>query len=199
MEVKAEMRARRGRVEVIAGPMFAGKTEELIRRVRRAAIAGRAVQVFTHDLDRRDRVGSISSHAGAAFPSASAGSVEELRALVRPETELLAVDEAQFFAADIVPLTNELALRGLDTIIAGLAVTFDGEPFEPVPSLMALAERVDKLTAVCTICGADAVYHQRIVAPDSQPTELVREHVGGLEKYEARCRLHFQTPGQLGG
>lgn len=172
--------------------MFAGKTEELIRRVRRAAIARRGVQVFTHAVDSRNRVGVVSSHAGLEFPSIPVPSALELEPAVARDTELVAVDEAQFFGADLIAVADRLAKRGIDMIIAGLDVTFTGEPFEPLPSLMALAERVDKLTAVCTVCGADAIYHQRTDAAEADPTVLVSEHVGGLEKYEARCRLHFE-------
>ncbi len=185
------MNARLGRVEVIAGPMFAGKTEELIRRARRAAIARRSVQVFSHAVDRRNRAGAVSSHTGLEFPSTTVGSPEELEAAVAPDTVLVAVDEAQFFGMGLVEAADRLAKRGIDVVLAGLDVTFTGEPFEPLPSLMALAEQVVKLTAVCAICGADAVYHQRTAQPKAAPTELVGEHVGGLEKYEARCRLHF--------
>jgi thymidine kinase len=108
----------------------------------------------------------------------------------------MAVDEAQFFGQDLVIVADRLARHGIDVIIAGLDVTFLGEPFEPLPSLMALAERVDKLTAVCSVCGADAIYHQRHPgdrrpAPEAA-TEPAPEYVGGLERYEARCRLHFQ-------
>lgn len=184
---------RSGRLEVIAGPMFAGKTEELIRRVRRAAIAGRTVQVFTHDLDRRGRLGTIGSHAGIEFPSTSAASVEDLESSIDRDAALIAIDEVQFFGAGVIGLADRVTRDRIDLIAAGLDVTFGGEPFEPLPSLMALAERVDKLTAVCAVCGEDAVYHQRILRPGTRPTALVAEHVGGLEKYEARCRLHF-TP-----
>jgi len=183
--------ARSGRVTVITGPMFAGKTEELIRRVRRAAIARRSVQVFTHAVDRRNRVDAVSSHTGLEFPSTSVGSAEELEAAVSPGTVLVAVDEVQFFGPSLLETADRLAQRGIDVVLAGLDVTFTGEPFEPLPALMALAEEVEKLTAVCAVCGADAIYHQRTSASQAAPTELIGEHVGGLEKYEARCRLHF--------
>jgi thymidine kinase len=185
------MYSRPGRVEVIAGPMFAGKTEELIRRVRRAAIARRAVQVFTHAVDTRNRAGVVSSHVGSEFPSTAVGSARELEDAVAPDIQLVALDEAQFFGPDLVVVADRLAMRGIDVVIAGLDVTFTGKPFDPLPALMALAERVDKLTAVCTVCGADAIYHQRTDVPRADPTALSSEHVGGLEKYEARCRLHF--------
>jgi thymidine kinase len=171
--------------------MFAGKTEELIRRVRRAAIARRRVQVFTHAVDVRNRIGTISSHTGLEFPSTPVASAAELGTLVETGTELIGLDEAQFFGPRLVPVVDRLARDGIDVMVAGLVVTFTGEPFEPLPALMALAERVTKLTAVCTVCGADAIYHQKIAGIPASPEAVVVENVGGLEKYEARCRLHF--------
>jgi thymidine kinase len=173
--------------------MFAGKTEELLRRVRRAAIARRPVQVFTHVLDQRGSGAGVVSHSGLAFPSSTVASAAELEAAINPETSLVAIDEAQFFGPELIPLAERLAKRGADVIIGGLDVTYDGEPFAPLPALMALAERVDKLTAICTVCGADAVYHQRVDQPATASSALVPEHVGGLDKYEARCRAHFHS------
>jgi thymidine kinase len=181
---------RGGRVEVIAGPMFAGKTEELLRRVRRAVIASRRVQVFTHVLDTRGH-GRVASHAGLDFPSEAVSSAEEVAA--RADAELAAIDEAHFFGPDLIEVVGDLARRGLVVVVAGLDVTFAGEPFEPLPSLMATAERVDKLTAICTVCGAEAVFHQRVGPADASDTGLVAENVGGPEKYQARCRRHFRA------
>ena len=181
-----------GRVEVIAGPMFAGKTEELLRRVRRAAIAGQRVVVFTHALDTRAGGGRIASHAGLDAPSRSAASAAEIAATVDADAiDAVAIDEAHFFGPDLVGAVHELADRGLLVLVAGLDVTFTGEPFEPLPSLMALAERVDKLTSICAVCGEDAIYHARVVAGDAGDVTLVTENVGGLETYQARCRRHF--------
>jgi thymidine kinase len=183
---------RPGRVEVIAGPMFAGKTEELLRRVRRAVIAGRRVQVLTHGLDTRSGTDRVASHAGLDHPSLAVGSAAELRRAVRPDTDLVAVDEAHFFGADLPQVADRLARDGLVVVVAGLDVTFAGLPFPPLPSLMALAERVDKLTAICTLCGEDAIFHARVAPTRAAATELVAEHVGGGEKYQARCRHHFR-------
>jgi thymidine kinase len=180
-----------GRIEVICGPMFAGKTEELIRRVRRAAIARRPVQVFTHAVDTRSRAETIGSHSGLEFPSMPVSAARDIASLTAADTQLVGIDEAQFFGMELVPVAGEMALQGIDVVIAGLDVTFTGRPFEPLPALMALAERVDKLTAVCAVCGADAVYHQRVEAARADPLDLSGEHIGGLEKYEARCRRHF--------
>jgi thymidine kinase len=181
-----------GRVEVIAGPMFAGKTEELLRRVRRAVIAGRRVQVLTHGLDTRSGTDRVASHAGLDHPSLTVGSADELWRAVRPDTDLVAVDEAHFFGADLPQVADRLARDGLVVVVAGLDVTFAGRPFPPLPSLMALAERVDKLTAICTLCGEDAIFHARVAPTRAAATELVAEHVGGGEKYQARCRHHFR-------
>jgi thymidine kinase len=183
-----------GRIEVIAGPMFAGKTEELLRRVRRAAIAGRRVAVFTHALDTRAGGERIASHAGLDAPSRRAASGADILAAVGgASTDIVAIDEAHFFGPELVPAVAELASRGLVVVVAGLDVTFTGEPFEPMPSLMSLAERVDKLTAICTICGADAVFHERVVPAATPDVRLVTENVGGAETYQARCRRHFRT------
>ena len=180
-----------GRIEVVAGPMFAGKTEELLRRVRRAVIGGRAVEVFTHALDTRQGSGVVASHAGLEHPSREVSSAAEVADLVSDGTDIVAIDEAHFFGLELVPVVEKLAGRGLVVMVAGLAVTFAGRPFEPLPSLMAMAERVDKLTAICAVCGEEAAFHQRTVSVSAGDTDLVEEHVGGSEKYEARCRRHL--------
>jgi thymidine kinase len=182
-----------GRIEVVCGPMFAGKTEELLRRVRRAVIAGRRVVVVGHALDTKHGGARLASHVGIEHPSVTAASVAELERAVLPGTEIVAIDEAQFFGPELVPLASTLAARGLTVIIAGLDVTFDGRPFEPLPSLMALAERVDKLTAICSVCGEDAVFHVRVAPSRSTSAEVIAEHVGGTELYQARCRRHVSA------
>jgi thymidine kinase len=187
----AQVEERTGRLEVIAGPMFAGKTEELLRRVRRAVIAGRRVEVFTHVLDTRGQ-GRIASHAGLDFPSRAVSSASAIAREADAAVDLVAIDEAHFFGTELVPVADELARRGVLVVIAGLDVTFAGQPFEPLPSLMAVAESVDKLTAICTVCGAEAIFHERVSAPTAKETQLVAEHVGGAEKYQARCRRHFR-------
>jgi thymidine kinase len=183
--------AERGRVEIIAGPMFAGKTEELLRRVRRAVIAGREVRVITHALDTRGGSDRVASHAGLGYPSQTVPSAAHIAPALDDATEMVAIDEAHFFGPELVAAVGDLAARGLVVVAAGLDVTFGGQPFEPLPSLMALAERVDKLTAICTICGADAIFHMRVAPAAAGETDLVPEHVGGSEKYQARCRRHF--------
>ena len=194
-----------GRLEVIAGPMFAGKSEELLRRVRRARIARRGVLVVSHSLDARRGLGRVTSHSGQGVPSHTVSDAAEILALLdagagdEAGTALVAVDEAQFFGAGLVPVASELARRGLVVVVAGLSVTFDGQPFAPLPELMALAESVEKLTAVCSVCGADAAFHVRVpgappvtdAAADAGDALVpVAAHVGGSESYEARCRRH---------
>jgi thymidine kinase len=179
-----------GRLEVICGPMFAGKTEELLRRVRRALIAGRRVVVIGHALDDRRGADRLTSHAGLDHPSVTVSSASQVERAVGVDSEIVAIDEAQFFGMELVPVVGRLAGRGLVVIVAGLDVTFDAEPFEPLPSLMALAERVDKLTAICAICGEDAVFHVRVGVPAARPSDLVADHIGGVDKYQARCRRH---------
>ena len=181
-----------GRVEVIAGPMFAGKTEELLRRVRRASIAGQRVVVFSHALDTRSGTDRVASHAGLDAPARPVASAAEIADAVDADSvDLVAIDEAHFFGPPLVDAVRRLADRGLLVIVAGLDVTFTGEPFEPMPSLMALAERVDKLTSICAVCGAEAIYHTRVADADAGDPTLITENVGGPETYQARCRRHF--------
>jgi len=184
-----------GRLEVVCGPMFAGKTEELLRRVRRAEVAGRNVVVINHALDIRHGTDRVASHAGLDYPSVAASSADEVERAVPDGSELVAIDEAHFFGPALIPVVTRLADRGLTVIVAGLDVTFEGQPFEPLPALMALAERVDKLTAICAVCGEDAVFHMRVAESSASPTDPVAEHVGGLDKYQARCRRHFERAG----
>jgi thymidine kinase len=118
-------------------------------------------------------------------------SAADIEATIGQDADLVAIDEAHFFGPALVPVVGELAARELVVVVAGLDVTFAGQPFEPMPSLMALAERVDKLTAICTVCGQEAVFHVRIEPTVVHDVDLVAEHVGGAEKYQARCRRHF--------
>jgi thymidine kinase len=172
--------------------MFAGKTEELLRRVRRATIAGRRVAVFGHALDTRQGADRLASHVGLSVAAVAVSEAEDIEPAVPDDTEVVAIDEAQFFGPGLVPVVGRLADRGLVVIVAGLDVTFDGRPFEPLPSLMALAEQVDKLTAICSLCGEEAVFHVRLGATAAGPNDLVEANVGGQETYQARCRRHFR-------
>jgi len=177
-----------GWIEVICGSMFSGKTEELIRRVRRAQIARQKVQVFKHSLDARYAEREVASHNGLQLEAVPVENSAQLRALIAPETAVVAIDEGQFFDEGLVPLCEELADRGLRVIVAGLDLDFRGEPFGPMPQLMARAERVDKLQAICVVCGGPASRTQRLIngqpAAYDDPVILV----GADEVYQARCR-----------
>jgi thymidine kinase len=168
--------------------MFSGKTEELIRRVRRAQIARQKVQVFKPALDTRYAVREVTSHNGMQVEAVSVENTTQVRALIEADTTVVALDEAQFFDDDVVALCEELANRGSRVIVAGLDMDFRGEPFGPMPALMARAERVDKLQAICLVCGGPASHTQRLIngrpAAYDDPVILV----GASEVYEARCR-----------
>jgi thymidine kinase len=186
---------RPGWVEVIAGVMFSGKSEELLRRVRRAVIARKRVQLFKSHLDERyGGVQRISTHDGAQVDAVPVDSSAEIMRRVRPETEVVAIDEAQFLDLGIVAVAGALADRGIRVVLAGLETDFRGEPFGAMPELLAVAEIVDKLHAICVVCGDPACRNQRLVdgrpARYDSPTILV----GGSESYEARCRHCHRVP-----
>jgi len=187
---------RTGRVEVICGSMFCGKTEELLRRVRRAIIAKQNVQAFKHSLDDRyNGVQRVTSHDGQNYGAQHVGSASEILPLILPETTVVAIDEVQFFDEAIVDVVNELADRDLRVIVAGLDMDFRGEAFGALPKLLCRAEDVTKLHAICVICGEDASRTQRLVngkpARYDDPIILV----GAQESYEARCRTCHDVPG----
>ncbi|HDQ73292.1 MAG TPA: thymidine kinase [Chloroflexi bacterium] len=177
-----------GWVEVICGSMFCGKTEELIRRIRRAQIARQKVQVFKPTLDNRYAEREVTSHNGMQMEAMPVESTAQVRELVEPDTTVVALDEAQFFDANVVALCDVLAAQGKRVIVAGLDMDFKGEPFGPMPTLMARAERVDKLQAICVVCGEPASRTQRLI--DGQPAAFDDPIilVGAREVYEARCR-----------
>ncbi len=184
-----------GWIEVISGVMFAGKSEELIRRVRRAIIARRRVQVFKSHLDSRyTGLYSVSSHDGTELEASPVDGAGEIFRLVRPESQLVAIDEAQFLDGEIVPVATLLASRGVRVIVAGTDTDFRGEPFGAMGELMAVAEVVDKLQAICVVCGDPACRNQRLLdgrpARYDSPTIMV----GGRESYEARCRHCHKVP-----
>ena len=177
-----------GVLEVITGPMFSGKSEELIRRLKRARIARQRVACFKPDIDLRYHRSSIASHSAQTHEATTVANVEYLREALYPQLdaiEVIGIDEVQFFDAAIVPLAVELIALGKRVIMAGLDTTFAGEPFGPVPNLMAIADTVTKLSAVCMVCGQAAIHTQRL----GQSQELVVVGAAGL--YEARCREHF--------
>ena len=184
---------RPGSIEVITGSMFSGKSEELIRRVRRAQIARQSVQLFKPRIDVRYSVGEIVSHSDMKMPSQVVDSASDILRLVEEGTEVVGIDEGQFFDASLAAVTDALANRGLRVIVAGLDQDYRGVPFEPMPQLMAIAEYVDKTLAVCMQCGAPANRTQRIVAAAD------RVVVGGAKEYEARCRRCFHPEGDRTG
>jgi thymidine kinase len=192
--VEEDPAQRSGSLTVISGSMFSGKTEELIRRSRRALYARRRVQVFKHALETRSDDGEIRSHNGVPHEALPVSSSEELLEKVDPTTDVVAVEEAQFFDGGIVEVGQRLADGGYDVIVAGLDMDFRGEPFGPMPDLLAEADEVVKLRAICARCGRDAARSQRLIdgrpAPASAPTILV----GAEESYEARCRHCHEVP-----
>jgi thymidine kinase len=178
-----------GRIETIVGPMFSGKSEELIRRLKRARIARQRVACYKPDIDLRYHRTSIASHSSQTHEACTVTNVEHLKASLLPQLDdidVIGIDEAQFFDDTILPLTVELVHLGKRIILAGLDTTFNAEPFGPIPALMAIADEVTKLSAVCMVCGAPAIHTQRL----GQSQELVLVGAAGL--YEARCRTHFE-------
>jgi thymidine kinase len=182
-----------GSLTVITGSMFSGKTEELIRRLRRALYARRSVQVFKHALETRSDFTEIRSHNGVPHEAGAVSTSEELLERIEPETDVVAVEDAQFFDEGIVDACRSLADSGYQVIVAGLDMDFRGRPFGPMPNLLAEADEVVKLRAICARCGRDASRSQRLIdgkpAPASAPTILV----GAQETYEARCRQHHEV------
>lgn len=186
---------RDGRIEVITGVMFSGKSEELLRRVRRALIARKTVQVFKSQLDDRyGGIDTVTSHDGQEVPATPVSSSVEIAERVSPETMVVAIDEAQFLDDGVISVANELADEGRRVILSGTDMDFRGEPFGPVPGLLAVAERIDKLHAICVVCGEAATRNQRLVDGTPAPAEGPTIQVGGLESYEARCRRCHEVP-----
>ncbi len=177
-----------GWIEVICGSMFSGKSEELIRRLRRAIIAKQRVQIFKPAIDDRYAVEEIVSHSEMRLPSTSVTSSEDLLAKLDHRTEVVGVDEAQFFDGGLVAACQRMADQGKRVIVAGLDKDYRGNPFEPIPSLMAVAEDVTKTLAICVRCGSPANNTQRLVDSDE------RVIVGAQGVYEARCRRCFEPP-----
>lgn len=186
-----------GRIEVIAGCMFSGKSEELIRRLKRAQIAKQKVIALKSSLDDRYGLETITSHSGSKLESALVSSPSDvLRIAEEKQIEVVGIDEVQFFDVSIIAVAEYLAGKGVRVILAGLDQDFRGEPFGPIPGLLALAEDVMKLTAVCLVCGRPATRTQRIVngRPARYDDPVVM--VGAAESYEARCREHHVVPGR---
>lgn len=188
------MTTKTGHVEVICGSMFCGKTDELIRRLRRATIARQKVQVFKPAIDGRYNLEKVTSHAGSEFDATPLETSSEILEQLTEDTTVVAVDEAQFFDENIVNVVDELANRGLRVIVAGLDLNFKGEPFGCMPVLMARAEQVDKLQAICMVCGEPACRTQRLVNGKPARYDDPVIIVGASELYEARCRQHHAVP-----
>ncbi len=191
------MKHHQGRVEVICGSMFSGKSEELIRRIRRAEIAKQTVQVFKPSLDDRYGIASVNSHDGREADAVAIEKSSDILNNINGDTTVVAIDEAQFFDNHLVEICRQLAdEHELRVIVAGLDMDFRGEPFGPIPALMAQAEQVDKLHAICVVCGDEAARSQRLIngkpANYNDPIILI----GATESYEARCRNCHEVPGR---
>ncbi len=189
------MKNKIGRIEVITGSMFSGKSEELIRRLKRAKIAKQKVQVFKPSIDYRYSIVEVVSHTGEKIEAIPIGSAKELFEKVDGDTDVVGVDEAQFFGDDIIDTLKQLINRGKRVVVAGLDMDFRGEPFGPMPRIMAIADDILKLHAICTVCGEDAMLTQRLIngEPASYNDPIVL--IGASETYEARCRLHHYVKG----
>jgi thymidine kinase len=179
-----------GWIEVIAGVMFSGKSEELMRRVRRATIAKKRVQVFKSHLDNRYEGGvyAVGSHDGRTLEAIPVDSSQQIALRIDPLAQVIAIDEVQFLDHGIVQMACDLALRGRRVILAGTDTDFRGEPFGPMAPLMCVAEVVDKLHAICVLCGAPASRNQRLIGGKPAPYDSPVVMVGAAESYEARCR-----------
>ena len=178
-------RAGAGWIEVVVGSMFSGKSEELIRRLRRAQIAKRKVQIFKPRIDNRYSESHITSHSAMQIEAENVSSSREMLEKVRPDTEVIGIDEGQFFDAELPAAVTTLANQGKRVIVAGLDQDYLGKPFEPMPQLLAIAEYITKTLAICMVCGAPANHTQRLVASSE------RVLVGAQGTYEARCRHCF--------
>jgi thymidine kinase len=188
------MKHHTGSIEVICGSMFSGKTEELIRRVRRAIIAKQHVQVFKPSLDDRYGIESVTSHNGQKVEAEPVPTSKDIYELLQKETTVVAIDEAQFFDANVSEVAEMLAGRGIRVIVAGLDTDFRGEPFGQMPNLMCMAESVTKLRAICVVCGEYASFTQRLVNGKTAHYDDPIILVGAQESYEARCREHHSVP-----
>lgn len=177
---------------MVCGSMFAGKTEELIRRARRSLYAKKSLQVFKPALDDRYDDTMVVTHMGARHEATPVRTVTELRAALLLETDIVLIEEVQFFEGEVVDLCVELADRGVEVVCAGLDQDFRREPFGPMARLLCVADEVVKLRAVCTVCGEEASHTQRLVdgRPASPDDPIIL--IGASESYEARCRAHHR-------
>jgi len=192
--LERKMRHHSGSVEVICGSMFCGKTDELIRRLRRATIAKQKVQVFKPLIDDRYDTKKVASHAGSVFDALPITKAVDILNELDEDTTVVGIDEAQFLDDEIVVIVDQLAEKGIRVIVAGLDQNFKGEPFGCMPVLMARAEQVDKLQAICMVCGEPASRTQRLVNGKPARFDDPVIIVGASEMYEARCREHHEVP-----
>ncbi|MCR3758366.1 thymidine kinase [Clostridium felsineum] len=187
-----------GWVEVIVGPMYSGKSEELIRRIRRVKIAKQKIQVFKPEIDNRYSKEDVVSHMGEKEEAVAIRNSREIIELLCKDTEVIAIDEVQFFDDEVVEIVNNIAEKGKRVICAGLDMDFRGKPFGPMPELMAIAEFVDKIQAICVVCGNPATRTQRLINGEpacyNDPIVLI----GATESYEARCRKCHVVPQKRG-
>jgi len=182
-----------GWIEVIAGSMFSGKSEELIRRLRRAQIARQHVQVFKPEIDTRYSAADVVSHNAQRLPCERVTQAAEILEKIRPQTQVVGIDEAQFLDSDLVGVCERLANAGIRVVVAGLDQDYRGRPFEPMPQLLAVAEYITKTRAICVRCGQAALRSQRL------GTATERVVLGAGETYEPRCRACFEDPDAPGG
>jgi len=175
-----------GQIEVVCGPMFSGKTEELIRRVRRSQIARQKVQIFKPSIDVRYDEVEVVSHSAQKIPSEPVDLAIEILDKIKDSTRVVAIDEVQFFDNEIVTVVKKLADRGYRVICAGLDLDYLAKPFGPMPNLLAIADEVHKIKAICTICGAPASRSQRVINSSDQVL------LGETDHYQARCRAHYE-------
>lgn len=188
------MKHHQGRLEVVTGPMFCGKTDELLRRLRRAIIAKQKIQVFKPGFDIRYSSEKVTSHAGNEYNAYPVENISEISALLLDDVTVVAIDEAQFFDKEIISVVQGLVDQDLRVIVAGLDMDFRGEPFGQMPVLLSQAEFVDKLHAICMVCGEEATRTQRLVDGEPAYYDDPIIIVGASEMYEARCRIHHEVP-----
>ncbi|MEF3244738.1 MAG: thymidine kinase [Caldisericaceae bacterium] len=189
------MKNKIGKIEVITGCMFSGKSEELIRRLKRAKIAKQKVKVFKPSIDTRYSIVEVVSHAGDKIEAIPISRSKEILDQIDKDTDVVGIDEAQFFDNEIIDVLRKLAKEGIRVVVAGLDMDFRGEPFGQMPFMMAIADEVIKLHAICTVCGEDATMTQRLIngEPASYNDPVVM--IGASETYEARCKLHHYVKG----
>ena len=185
---------QKGWIEVITGPMFAGKSEELIRRLRTLSYAHKKIVSFKPAIDDRYDKTKIASHDGEMFEAFAIKKAKDVYDYVDDKTEVVAIDEVQFFGMEVVDVIEDLADRGIRVICAGLDLDFRGEPFGPMPTLLSKAEFVTKMSAACTVCGCAATRTQRLINGEPANYDDPIIQVGAKESYQARCRKHHIVP-----